>query len=75
MVYRVYICSYQESSFVVQQYDQLESCNTYNHIMSRSPSIAIKKHVKFSEGKQYWLLPNLSSNKAQIKDSLLLRRG
>jgi hypothetical protein len=55
MVHRVYICSNLKSPFVVQQYDNFEAYNRYNHVMSRSPSFAIKQHVKFQEGKQYWL--------------------
>ena len=57
LVHRVYICSNLKSPFVVQQYDQLEGCNRYNHVMSRSPSFVIKKQVKFQEGEQRWLLP------------------
>jgi len=57
MVHRVYICSNLKSLFVVQQYDQLEGCNRYNHVMSRSPSFVIKKQVKFQQGEQCWLLP------------------
>ena len=47
MVHRVYICSNLKSPFVVQQYDRLEGCHRYNHVMSRSPSFVIRKHVKF----------------------------
>ena len=57
MVHRVYICSNLKFPFVVQQYDQSEGCNRYDHVMSRSPSFVIKKHVKFQEGEQCWLLP------------------
>jgi len=57
MVHRVYICSNLKFLFVVQQYDQSEGCNRYDHVMSRSPSFVIKKHVKFQEGEQCWLLP------------------
>jgi len=57
MVHHIYICSNLKSPFVVQQYDQLEGCNRYNHVMSRSPSFVIKKQVKFQEGEQRWLLP------------------
>jgi hypothetical protein len=49
MVHRVYICLNLKSSFVVQQYDQLEGCNRYNHVMSRFPSFVIKKQVKFQK--------------------------
>ena len=38
MVHRIYICLNMKSPFVVQQYDQSEGCNRYNHVMSRSPS-------------------------------------
>jgi hypothetical protein len=47
MVHRVYICLNLKSPFVVQQYDNFEAYNRYNHIMSRSPSFVIKKQVKF----------------------------
>jgi hypothetical protein len=47
MVHRVYICSNLKSPFVVQQYDNFEVYNRYNHVMSRSPSFVIKQHVKF----------------------------
>jgi hypothetical protein len=57
MVHRVYICSNLKSPFIVPQYDQLEGCNRYNHVMSRSPSFVIKKQIKFQEGGQCWLLP------------------
>ena len=57
MVHHIYICSNLKSPFVVQQYDQSEGCNRYNHVMSRYPSFVIKKRVKFQEGEQCWLLP------------------
>jgi hypothetical protein len=47
MVHRVYICSNLKSLFVVQQYDNFEAYNRYNHVMSRSPSFVIKQQVKF----------------------------
>jgi hypothetical protein len=47
MVHRVYICSNLKSPFVVQQYDNFEAYNRYNHVMSRSPSFVIKQQVKF----------------------------
>jgi hypothetical protein len=59
MIHRVYICSNLKSPFVVQQYDNLEAYNRYNHVMSRSPSFVIKQHVKFQEGEQYWLQPTI----------------
>jgi hypothetical protein len=57
MVHCIYISSNLKSPFVVQKYDQLGSCNRYNHVMSRSPSFVIKQQVKFQEEEQYWLLP------------------
>jgi hypothetical protein len=50
MVHRVYICSNLKPPFVVQQYDNFEAYNRYNHIMSRSPSFVIKQQVKIQEG-------------------------
>jgi hypothetical protein len=43
MVHRIYICSILKSPFVVQQYDNFEPYNRYNHIMSRSLSFVIKQ--------------------------------
>jgi hypothetical protein len=53
MVHKVYICSNMKFPFVVQQYDNFEAYNRYNHVMSRSPSFVIKQQVKFQEGEQY----------------------
>jgi hypothetical protein len=47
MVHRVYICLNLKSPFLVQQYHQLEGCNCYNLVMSRSSSFVLKKQVKF----------------------------
>jgi hypothetical protein len=57
MVHRIYISLNLKSPFLVQKYDQLESCNCYNFVMSNSSSFVLKKQVKFQEGEQYWLLP------------------
>jgi hypothetical protein len=43
MVHRVYICLNLKSPFVVQQYDNFEAYNIYNHVMSRSLSFIIKQ--------------------------------
>jgi hypothetical protein len=59
MVHRVYICSNMKSPFSMHQYDQSKGCIRYNHVMLRSPSFVIKKHVKFQKGKQYWLQPTV----------------
>jgi hypothetical protein len=59
MVHRVYICSNLKSPFVMQQYDNFEGYNRYNHVMSRFPSFVIKQQVKFREWEQYWLLPTI----------------
>lgn len=37
MVHLVYICSNLRSPFIKQKYDQLEGCNSYNHVMLSSP--------------------------------------
>jgi hypothetical protein len=50
MVHRVYICSNLKSSFVVQQYDNFEAYNRYNHVMSRSPSFIISNMLNFKKG-------------------------
>jgi hypothetical protein len=57
MVHRIYISSNLKPSFVVQKYDQPESCNCNNFVMSNSSSFVLKKHVKFQKEEQYWLLP------------------
>ena len=62
MVHRVYICSNLKSPYIVQKYDQPKDCNCYNLVMSSSPSFVIKKHVKFQEGEQCWLLPTTFSS-------------
>jgi hypothetical protein len=49
MVHRIYISSNLKSSFVVQKYDQPESCNCYNFVMSNSSSFVLKKQVKFKK--------------------------
>jgi hypothetical protein len=43
MVHRVYFCLNLKCPFVVQHYDQLEGCNRYNHVMSRSLSFFYKE--------------------------------
>ena len=62
MVHRVNICSNLKSPYIVQKYDQPKDCNCYNLVMSSSPSFVIKKHVKFQEGEQCWLLPTMFSS-------------
>jgi hypothetical protein len=59
MVHRVYICLNLKSPFVMQQYDNFEVYNRYNHVMSKFPSFVIKQQVKFQEEEQYWLLPTI----------------
>jgi hypothetical protein len=46
MVHRFYICSNLNSPFTMRQYDQLEGCNSYNHVISRPPSFILKKQDK-----------------------------
>jgi hypothetical protein len=57
MVHRVYICSNHKSYFIVQKYDQLEGCNSYNLVMSSFSSFVLKKHDKSQEGEHSLLLP------------------
>ena len=57
MVHRVYMCSNLKSPFIAHKYDQLKGCNSYNLVKSSSPDFVIKKHVKFEEDQQCWLLP------------------
>ena len=57
MVHRVYMCSNLKSPLVVQEFDQVESCNNNNHILSTSTSFVLKKQVNFQKGERYRLLP------------------
>jgi hypothetical protein len=61
MLHRVYICSDLNPHYIMQQYDQVESDNNTNPIMSSSPSSVFKKQVHFQEGGHCWLLPTISS--------------
>jgi hypothetical protein len=50
-----------QSYLVVQQYDQVESDNNTNPIMSSSSSSVFKKQVYFQEMEHCRLLPRISS--------------
>ena len=60
VVHRVCMCLNLNSPFIAHKYDQLESCDSCNHFLSRSPSFVIKKQVNFQKGEQCWLLPTTS---------------
>jgi hypothetical protein len=55
MVHRVYICSDLSPHSIMQQYDQVESDNNTNPIMSSFSTLVFKKHVHFQEGEHYYL--------------------
>ena len=57
MVRRIYICSNLKSPFIMQKYDQLVLCNSYNHAISSSPSFIVKKQDKSQEGEHGSVLP------------------
>jgi hypothetical protein len=56
MVHRVYICSDLNPHSIIQQYDQVESDNNTNPIMSSFSTSVFKKHVHFQEGEHCYLL-------------------
>jgi hypothetical protein len=60
MVHSVYICSDLNPHSIMQQYDQVESNNNTNPIMSSFSTSVFKKQVHFQEGEHCWL-PKISS--------------
>jgi hypothetical protein len=60
MVHRVYICSNLNPHSIIQQYDQVESVNNTNPIMSSFSTSVFKKHVHFQKG-EHCYLPKISS--------------
>jgi hypothetical protein len=60
MVHRVYICSNLNPHSIMQQYDQVESDNNTNPIMSSFSTSIFKKQVYFQEG-EHCYLPKISS--------------
>jgi hypothetical protein len=60
MVHRVYICSDLNPHSIIQQYDQIESNNNTNTIMSSFSTSIFKKQVHFKEG-EHCYLPKISS--------------
>jgi hypothetical protein len=60
MVHRVYICSDLNPHSIMQQYDQVESDNNTNPIISSFSTLVFKKHVHFQEGENC-CLPKISS--------------
>jgi hypothetical protein len=60
MVHRVYICSDLNPHSIMQQYDQVESDNNTNPLMSSFSTSVFKKHVHFQEG-EHCCLPKISS--------------
>jgi hypothetical protein len=55
MVQRVHICTNLNSSFVVQNYDQLEDCKINIVVMLYSSSLALWTLVKSHEGQHMFL--------------------
>jgi hypothetical protein len=60
IVHRVYICSDLNPHSIMQQYDQVESDNNTNPIMSSFSTSVFKKQVHFQEG-EHCCLPKISS--------------
>jgi hypothetical protein len=60
MVHRVYICLDLNPYSIMQQYDQVESDNNTNPIMSSFSTLVFKKQVHFQEG-EHCYLPKISS--------------
>jgi hypothetical protein len=60
MVHRVYICSDLNSHSIMQQYDQVESDNNTNPIISNFSTSVFMKQVYFQEG-DHCYLPKISS--------------
>jgi hypothetical protein len=62
-VHRVYICSDLNPHSIMQQYEQVESDNNTNPIMSSFSTLIFKKQVYFQEG-EHCCLPKISSTMA-----------
>jgi hypothetical protein len=60
MVHRVYICLDLNPHSIMQQYDQVESDNNTNPIMSSFSTLVFKKQVHFQQG-EHCYLPKISS--------------
>jgi len=73
-VHRVYISSNLKSLFIVHKYDQLESCNCYNLVMSSFSSFVLKKHVKIQEEEQCWLL-TITCPSTKLKPKMVCCEG
>jgi hypothetical protein len=79
LVHRIYISSNLKSPFIVQQYDQLESCNCDNFVMSNSSSFVLKNRLNSKKGSNigYYLqlVLQLSSNRGRfvIKKGRMMR--
>jgi hypothetical protein len=75
MVCRGYICSDLNPHSIMQQYDQVESDNNANPIMSSFSTSVFKKQVHFQEGKHCYLPKISSTTTVKTEDGLLSRRG
>jgi hypothetical protein len=60
MVHRVYICSDLNPHSIMQQYDQVESDNNTNPVMSSFSTSVFEKQVHFQEG-EHCCLPKIYS--------------
>ena len=56
MVHRVDIFSDLKFPFILQKYNQLECCSSYNLIMLSSSGFVLKKYDKSQKGEHSWLL-------------------
>jgi hypothetical protein len=74
MVHRVYICSYWNPHSIMQQYDQIESNNKTNPIMSNFSTLVFKKNIHFQEG-EHCCLPKISSTMTLKPRTICFQEG
>jgi hypothetical protein len=74
MVHRVYIYSDLNLHSIMQQYDQVESDNNTNPIMSSSSTLVFKNQVHFQEGEHCWL-PKISSTTTLKPRTICFQKG
>jgi hypothetical protein len=75
MVQRVHICTNLNSSFVVQNYDQLEDCKINIVVMLYSSSLALRTLVKSHEGQHMFLASTNLLQDGINKDCVHFNRG
>jgi hypothetical protein len=75
MVQRVYICINLNSSFVVQNNDQLEDCKINNVVMPYSSSFALQSQVESKEGEHMFFVSTDLLQDSIDKDRVHFNRG